>query len=1262
MNTPAQTVALPGTSRFELLRKLGQGGMGVVYEAFDRERNARVALKTLTQLTPESLRRFKNEFRSLQDIKHPNLVALDELFEVDGLWFFTMELVHGTNFLHHVRPPTGDLDPAALQAAAGMSAFEVTNTIDTEEAPDRLTGSVVVAPLDSGGDVFDEARLRDALRQVVSGLAALHAANKVHRDVKPANILVTDEGRVVILDFGLVMERGQLDKRAVGTVAYMAPEQVTSTAVGPAADWYAVGVTLYRALTGAFPFSGTSEEVMERKVLYDAPPPGAAADDVPGDLDDLCMDLLRREPRQRPAGPAILARLGAATAAAPAAAPVAAAPFVGRDRELTSLADAFAHAAAGHTVAVLVHGESGVGKSALVRHFVDGLADGNAAVVLGGRCYERESVPYKAVDQVMEALARHLEQELRRGGVDLLPDRFGLIADVFPAFAPVQTLAQVVAPTRRPPTRPDARAIDPMQSRSFAFAAIRELLVRLGRRQRIAIAIDDLQWADADSLSLLGELLAPPDAPAILLCATVRAPIDAEGPILAALASRLGDDVRTLPVLRLPPADARALTRRLLSSMAGELGVDVDELASEAGGHPLFIDALVRHRVAHPRDAGPVRLDDALVARTGGLADDSRRLLELVCIAGVPIQQEACAHAAAIPFGDFVQQVAALRAANLVKTHGIHRGDWIEPYHDRVREAVAAGVGDDLRRDLHARLARALEASGQADPEILAVHLQAAGDLKRAARFFARAADRAEAALAFDRAARLYRLALELDPGTPSQAQRLRIRLGDALACSGRAGDAGATYLEAAAATTDEAQVLELRRLAAEQYLRAGRLDDAFRTFGDVLTTAGLKMPATRGRAVAAFVWERIKLRRRGLAFQRRDDSELAPALRHRLDVLASMYPLGMSDTLRGHRFQMLHLRLALDAGVAARISKALATEIVFLSTKGLDALPDFERHTALGHQIVDEVGAPYLAATLAGAECIAFHALGRFRDSLRRSAEAEAIIREQCEGAAWELDSAQIYGMRSRFFLGEIAEIRQRMPAVLREAHERGDLFLSTNLRVGFPMAHACLAQGDAETARRHSEEAIREWSREGTHLQHIHALHGEVSVDLYTGELEQAERRIAEAWPRLTKAMYLRMQAQRILCTHLRGRVALARAKAADGRERERHLAAAARDARAIAKEHAPWGHPLATLLDAGGAAIRGDAATAVARLADADEALRRFELMLYAAAARRQRGRLVGGDEGAALIADADAWMAGQTIAHPDRFADLLVPGVG
>src|SRR5581483_8818269 len=139
-----------GTERFHVRRFLGAGSMGSVYEAFDRERGQAVALKRLLHFSGTARYHFKQEFRGLVDLVHPNLVRLHELVATDPRdIFFAMELVHGQPLLDYVRPE-GSLHPA---------------------------------------------RLRAALRQLVDGLEALHGAGKLHRDVKPSNVLVTSEGR-----------------------------------------------------------------------------------------------------------------------------------------------------------------------------------------------------------------------------------------------------------------------------------------------------------------------------------------------------------------------------------------------------------------------------------------------------------------------------------------------------------------------------------------------------------------------------------------------------------------------------------------------------------------------------------------------------------------------------------------------------------------------------------------------------------------------------------------------------------------------------------------------------------------------------------------------------------------------------------------------------------------------------------------------------------------------------------------------------------
>src|SRR5262249_53680202 len=157
-----------------------------------------------------------------------------------------------------------------------------------------------------------------------------------------------------------------------------------------------------------------------------------------------------------------------------------------------------------------------------------------------------------------------------------------------------------------------------------------------------------------------------------------RTSADVVGLGLADLRSHLGEDVRELVIERLAAASAEELAAQLLAAADGKSGVAAGAIAAEAGGHPMFIDALVRHRMLHPDAVGPVRLDEALVARTASLAPAAQKVLEMICLAGGPIEQQACAQAAGTPFGDFAGYVTSLRAANLVQTRGVRRDDAIE--------------------------------------------------------------------------------------------------------------------------------------------------------------------------------------------------------------------------------------------------------------------------------------------------------------------------------------------------------------------------------------------------------------------------------------------------------------------------------------------------------------------------------------------------------------------------------------------------------
>ena len=505
-----------GTERYLIQRRLGRGGFGVVYQAFDRQQNAEVALKTLHRAGADALYRFKREFRALADISHPNLVSLYDLVSDGRQWFFTMELVAGVDFLTHVgHHPEQPWTPAALPETfrtLSTSAEETTTLppgyLPGSDGPESSAFEAGRAPCPS-----DPARLRAAARQLAEGLCALHLAGKLHRDIKPSNVLVTREGRVVILDFGLIAETvaegSGLANSLAGTPAYLSPEQCAGMLATEASDWYAVGIILFEALTGRRPFTGTTSEVIAQKRQFEARQPSAFATDVPEELERLCRELLRRDPQMRPAGKDVLLRLGAPSA--DAAVHAARAPFLGRQRELAALREALECARQGRTMVAMVHGTSGIGKSALVNHFLDELRGEHDVVTLAGRCFERESVPYKAFDSAIDLLTRFLQRLPSKVVEDVLPRDLSSLVRLFPALKEMEE----AKPSRARP----AEIADPKELRQRAFAALRELLARLSQHRVLVLFIDDLQWGDADSAALLSELLRPP-APLRLLLVT----------------------------------------------------------------------------------------------------------------------------------------------------------------------------------------------------------------------------------------------------------------------------------------------------------------------------------------------------------------------------------------------------------------------------------------------------------------------------------------------------------------------------------------------------------------------------------------------------------------------------------------------------------------------------------------------------------------------------------------------------------------------
>jgi hypothetical protein len=269
----------------------------------------------------------------------------------------------------------------------------------------------------------------------------------------------------------------------------------------------------------------------------------------------------------------------------------------------------------------------------------------------------------------------------------------------------------------------------------------------------------------------------------------------------------------------------------------------------------------------------------------------------------------------------------------------------------------------------------------------------------------------------------------------------------------------------------------------------------------------------------------------------------------------------------------------------------------------------------------------------------------------------AEDLFAGSCTGVTWELDTTRTFSLWSRIYLGSVAELTERLTTLLREAEERVDLYFLMNLST-YIMAMAMAVSDEPGSGRDALSQVSRRWSQRGFHIQHHNVLLATAILDLYEGNGYSSWKYISERWPAYRRSLLVQAQQVRIDVNQLWARSALATAtKSADPKH---FLSEAEWKARRLERERVPWATAHARSIWAGIAAIRGDQSKALALLRDTMKSYEAADMSLYAAAARRRMGELLGGDEGKARVAEADGWMTSQGIRKPGRITAMYMPG--
>ncbi len=670
--------------RYRVEAYLGQGGMGVVYRVSDSfNDNRQLALKTIRGdlIKPAQIGQFKTEFRTMTLLGHPNVAqAYDfERMQESDDHFFTMELVHGKD---------------ALCATEGAGWRDVV----------------------------------DILVQVCRALSYVHSRRLIHYDLKPANVMVDEEGQAKVLDFGIA-GRTLVGAPMRGTPQYVAPELLDpETPVDHRVDLYSLGLMAYQLLCRRVPFQAdTLSELLQMHHLTELRFEEDDQDTVPAWLRSVVERLGAKQPADRyPTANAVIEAINREGGLGyeletheTRESYMLSSRFVGRSAEYNQLNEFISQRVQGLRQAppmLLVKGQSGTGKSRLLRE-VRYHAQLSSISFCEGRCVEGSFSELAPLVPVLESLAWLAET---RGRPELIERHMPELAKVSPRLG------------RRYDTEPSPPLRDAGKERVRLREHVIDFLVGVTESVPFVLFIDDLQWGGGGLTELLSEL-----AVRISIRERLGEPVK-----MALLGAFREDEVEGRPLEVLlaslkSNAAAERLTLRPLESshvadlLTSMLGVDelpeafVARVTNETAGNPFFVEEVMRTLMeegvvflragvwAAREEVGDIEIPSTVTAvfrRRAEMLDESqRRLLETLALCGRPLGVDVLAHTTGLEFEPLHSALSVLSGRRMALA--IPAGEELRyrVSHDRMRETLTSDLGPEARWALHRKIARAIE-------------------------------------------------------------------------------------------------------------------------------------------------------------------------------------------------------------------------------------------------------------------------------------------------------------------------------------------------------------------------------------------------------------------------------------------------------------------------------------------------------------------------------------------------------------------------
>ncbi|RKH59556.1 diguanylate cyclase domain-containing protein [Corallococcus aberystwythensis] len=827
----------------QLEAEMGRGSQSVVYRA--SRGGAVFALKVLREDVARSghvsRTRFRREAALLACLRHRSLPAILEVGDVEGRPYLLLELVLGPSL--------------AAWFAQGRPT---------------------------------EASLISIARDLAGALSEVHRHGLVHRDVKPQNVVVSDTGRATLIDFGFVARAtgGEAGRKLAGTLQYSAPEQsgMLKRPVDGRADLYALGAILFEGAAGRPPFTATDVgELLRQHAAHRPPDLRPLRPDLSPALVAVIEKLLAKDPDDRyQSGEALAADLDRLTERAGAEAPgglvpakaelrttpVAEPAFVGREAERASLSRLWSRALERRGGVALLHGESGSGKSRLMRETAR-QARSAGALVLEGKCLRADPLPFAPL---REAIDEHLRQ-LRR-----LPDAEREAAEqrIRQAAGDAAGLLKRLSPGLSLLFRDASEDPGLAEAQDLFYGAVARFLVRLAElHPGAAFLLDDVQWADPATLQVmrwLSTLLA--QAPLVLLCTSRDEPECAEG--ARAFTDAIGGTGEV--VLRLGPLGPSEV-EALISSELGGRAVSAelaDAVLPRSNGLPLAVVEYVRAMLdsgllvphwgewkldteALDRLQLPQDVIQLVVRRISSLGDEARRVLTAAAMIGMRFSTALLGPSCGLGEDEVLAALSEAVTARLADFKDTGTCAFV---HNRVREALLGGLSVDEARALHRRIATALDAQEGQDASktyALARHYDLGEAPEHARRRYETNLAAGQLALE-ERANEEAHLFLEAaqraasELGLPRDAELATAR-GDACARSGRLAESVEQYTLALSVERIPARRAELRCRLAHVHLGGFDTQQAWSDIASGMAELGIRHPRSLISGVWVLLW-----------------------------------------------------------------------------------------------------------------------------------------------------------------------------------------------------------------------------------------------------------------------------------------------------------------------------------------------------------------------------------------------------------------------